>query len=73
MLTLGQALKIFKRTTNLDTTPTTGIAINKSSIGYIWINGIKYGYNIDLLSTNTIDFEKELEPSNKKVIFIRKR
>lgn len=50
------------------------IAIRKSSIGYIWINGQRYGYNIDKLATNRIDFDQisaRTEP--RRTIFVRRK
>ena len=35
-----------------------GIAINKSSIGRIWISGRCYEYSRELMDKNTIDFDK---------------
>lgn len=54
-----------------------GIAINKNSIGTIWIGNRPYTYNADKVATNRINFDDSVKGINtakaKKKIYIRRR
>ena len=49
----------------------TIFAINKNSIGVMYLNGKKYEYNMHLLPTNRIDFDKINTPKSEKTRVIR--
>lgn len=54
---------------------TSGIAINKKSIGTIWVNGIPHTYNANLVYNNPVMVDEIVEDSEpkKKIIFIRRK
>lgn len=54
---------------------TKGIAINKKSIGTVWINGIPHTYNSDLVYNNPVTIDKIVKDSQPKprVIIIRRK
>lgn len=57
---------------------TKGVWINRRSIGTVWLNGVPYTFNPELLATNTLDLESRIEEyyrrrSKKKVIYIRRK
>jgi hypothetical protein len=69
---MGQKITVISKR-NKDEYP-KGIAVRKSSIGYIWFNNQRYGYNIDKLATNRIDFDQinaRTEP--RRTIFVRRK
>ena len=72
---MSQRLRIFRMRKMSDPYNKEGrpkiIAINKNSIGVMYLNGKKYEYNMHLLPTNKIDFDKINEPKSKKTRVIR--
>ena len=46
-------------------------SINKNSIGVMYLNGKRYEYNMHLLPTNRIDFDKINTPKSEKTRVIR--
>lgn len=57
---------------------TRGIAINKKSIGTIWVNGIPYTYNANLVYSNKVTTEQIVEDdqknkTKKRIILIRRK
>lgn len=54
---------------------TRGIAINKKSIGTIWVNGAPLTYNADLVYSNQVTTQQIVEDSEpkKKIILIRRK
>ena len=57
--------------------PKRGIAVHKSSIGIMYINGVRYAFNEDKLLTNRIEFDDAVDGIDtkkaKKKIYIRRR
>lgn len=54
---------------------TKGVAINKNSIGTVWINGKPYTYNSDLVYSNPVTVEQIVEDNQpkQKIIIIKRR
>lgn len=55
---------------------TKGIAINRNSVGTIWIDGVPHTYNADLVYQNKVTVDEVIEdskPKKKKVIIIRRK
>ena len=57
---------------------TCGIAINKKSIGTIWVNGIPHTYNANLVYSNKVTTEQIVEDdqknkTKKRIILIRRK
>lgn len=55
---------------------TKGMAINRKSIGTVWINGVPYTYNPNLVYNNPVTVEQIIEdsqPKKRKVIVIRRK
>ena len=54
-----------------------GIAINKHSIGTVWINGVPQVYNADKVLTNRLDFDDAVDgvdtKEKKKKIRVRRK
>lgn len=54
---------------------TKGVAINKNSIGTVWINGVPHTYNANLVYNNPVTVDKIVEDSQpkQKIIIIKRR
>lgn len=52
-----------------------GIAINKNSIGTVWINGVPHTYNANLVYNNQVTVDQIVEDSQpkQKIIIIKRR
>lgn len=54
---------------------TKGVAINRNSIGTIWVNGVPYTYNANLVYSNQVTVEQIVEDSQpkRKIIIIKRK
>ena len=54
---------------------TKGVAINRNSIGTIWINGVPYTYNANLVYANKVTVDQIVEDSQpkRKIIIIKRK
>lgn len=55
---------------------TKGVAINRNSIGTIWINGVPHTYNADLVYKNEVTVDQVIEdskPKKKKIILVKRK
>lgn len=52
-----------------------GVAINRNSIGTIWINGVPYTYNANLVYANKVTVDQIVEDSQpkRKIIIIKRK
>lgn len=76
MCCMSQWLKITKVTATKTNNSASGninvLAINTNSIGTINTPWGSFTYNQHLVSSNTVDINKVINPSLKKTIYIRK-
>lgn len=54
---------------------TKGVAINRNSIGTVWINGVPYTYNANLVYANKVTVDQIVEDSQpkRKIIIIKRK
>ena len=74
---MSQILKIW-RAKDRDKNKPKGIWINKRGIGTMYVNGVPYTFNPELVANSYLEMEEKIEEyyrrrSKKKVIYIRRK
>lgn len=50
-----------------------GVWISKKSIGTVWVDGVPYTFNANLVKDNKIDFSTPQSSKKKTIIIIKKK
>lgn len=77
MASAGQGLRVF-RPKDRDKNKPKGVWIDRRSIGTMYVNGVPYTFNPELVANSYLEMEEKIEEyyrrrSKKKVIYIRRK